>query len=50
MVAARGRREREGGRRFQNGGRKKKGPRRDLKGPDLGVESGHAEVWRLSVK
>ena len=21
-----------------------------LKGPDLGVESGHAEVWRLSVK
>ena len=21
-----------------------------LKGPDLGVESGHAEVWRLGVK
>ena len=29
---------------------KKKGPRRGLKGPDLGVESGHAEVWSLGVK
>jgi len=50
LVAAWERREREGGRRFQNEGRKKKGPRRGLKGPDLGVESGHAEVWRLGVK
>ena len=50
MLAARGRREREGGQRFQNEGRKKKGPRRGLKGPDLDVESGYAEVWRLGVK
>ena len=50
MLAARGRRERDGGRWFQNEGRKKKGPRHGLKGLDLGVESGHAEVWRLGVK
>ena len=31
-------------------GRRRRGPRRGLKGPDLGVESGHAEVWRLGVK
>ena len=35
---------------WRMGGNKKKGPRRGLKGPDLGVESGHAEVWRLGVK
>ena len=34
----------------RRGGRRKKGPRRGLKGPDLGVESDHAEVWRLGVK
>ena len=35
---------------WRRGGKKKKGPRRGLKGPDLGVESDHAEVWRLGVK
>ena len=35
---------------WRRGGKKKKGPWRGLKGPDLGVESDHAEVWRLGVK
>ena len=35
---------------WRRGGKKKKKGGLGLKGPDLGVESGHAEVWRLGVK